>query len=120
MSYRMIHVGTGGFGKSWCESFLPQNIRDGHVEVVAAVDIDPDTLENAKRLLRLPADRCYTDIRKAFDENQADFCTVVIPPGQRATVSGKNATRSRGCLMPRLGAVSKSSRQAQVAKMPPF
>ena len=35
---------------------------------------------NARGGLGLRADRCYTDINKAFDENRADFCTVVVPP----------------------------------------
>ena len=86
MSYKMIQVGTGGFGKSWCESFLPPNVKDGLVEIVAAVDINPDALENARRFLGLPASRCYTDIREAFDETPADFCTVVVPPAYHEAV----------------------------------
>jgi hypothetical protein len=31
--YKMILVGTGGFGKAWCARFLPPNIKDGLVEV---------------------------------------------------------------------------------------
>ncbi|MDP6380250.1 MAG: Gfo/Idh/MocA family oxidoreductase [Phycisphaerae bacterium] len=80
MAYKMIQVGTGGFGASWCSQFLPPNVDDGLVEVVAAADINPDALKNAREHLRLPADRCYTDIKKAFVENRADFCTVVVPP----------------------------------------
>ena len=38
MPHRAIHVGTGGFGNAWCRRFLPPNVEDGHVEVVAAVD----------------------------------------------------------------------------------
>ena len=39
MAYKMIQVGCGGFGGSWCSRFLPPNIEDGLVEPVAAVDI---------------------------------------------------------------------------------
>ena len=80
MAYKMIQVGTGGHGRAWCQRFLPPNIEDGLIEIVAAVDIDPEALKNAQEFLGLPADQCYTDIQKAFDENRADFCTVVVPP----------------------------------------
>ena len=80
MPYRMIQVGTGGWGGAWCKTFLPPNVKDGLVEVVAAVDVNPAALQNAREGLGLRADQCYTNVRKAFDENRADFCTVVVPP----------------------------------------
>ena len=80
MTHKMIQVGTGGWGASWCWRHLPPNVADGLIEVVAAVDINPEALRNAKDGLGLRDDQCYTDIRKAFDENAADFCTVVVPP----------------------------------------
>ena len=80
MPYKMIQVGTGGFGGWWCANFLPPNINEGLIEVVAAVDINPQALNNAKEHLGLPDDKLYTDICKAFDENKADFCTIVVPP----------------------------------------
>jgi len=80
MPYRMIQVGTGGFGACWCSTFLPPNIKDGLVEVVAAVDINPEALVNAKEHLGLRDDQLYTDINKAFDEVRADFCSIVVPP----------------------------------------
>ena len=80
MAYKMIQVGTGGFGRAWCGWFLPPNVKDGLVEVVAAVDIDPAALANAKENLALRDDQRYTDARKAFDENRADFCSIVVPP----------------------------------------
>ena len=45
--WKMIQVGTGGFGGEWCREFLPPNLRDGLVEVVAAVDTNGDALKNA-------------------------------------------------------------------------
>lgn len=80
MAYKMIQVGTGGFGGWWCRNFLPPNVQEGLVEVVAAVDLNPEAFVNAKEGLGLRDDQCYTDIGKAFDENKADFCTVVVPP----------------------------------------
>lgn len=86
MTYRMIQVGTGGFGAAWCRRFLPPNIEDGLIEVVAAVDTNPEALINAEEGLNLPPERCYTDIRKAFDENPADFCAIVVPPAFHESV----------------------------------
>jgi predicted dehydrogenase len=86
MPYKMIQVGTGGFGAHWCRRVLPAGVADGLVEVVAAADINPDALAHARRHLGLPADRCYTDVRKAFEENPADFCAVVVPPGAHEQV----------------------------------
>lgn len=86
MAYRMIQVGTGGFGRAWCERWLPPNLKDGLIEVVAAVDINPEALKNAQQYLGLRPDQCYTDIQKAFDENKADFCTVVVPPAFHESV----------------------------------
>ena len=80
MAYKMIQVGTGGRGNGWCRRDLPPVIEEGLVEPVAAVDINPMALVNAREGLGLRADQCYTDIHKAFDENRADFCTVVVPP----------------------------------------
>jgi len=62
MTYKAIQVGTGGFGGAWCSRFLPPNIKDGLLEVVAAVDINPEALENARQHLGLRRNQCYTDI----------------------------------------------------------
>jgi predicted dehydrogenase len=78
--YKMILVGTGGFGQAWCARFLPPNIKDGLVEVVAAADTNPEALANAREYLGLRADQCYTDVQRAFDENRADCCAIVVPP----------------------------------------
>ena len=80
MAYKVIQVGTGGRGRSWCASIVPPNIKDELVEVVAAVDLNPEVLIHAQEGLGVPADRCYTDMKKAFEENEADFCTGVVPP----------------------------------------
>jgi len=80
MPYRMILVGTGGQGRHWCERFIPPNVADGLVEVVAAVDVSADALQNARNFLGLRADQCYRDARQAMDENPADFVAIVTPP----------------------------------------
>ena len=58
MAYKMIQVGCGGFGGAWCSTFLPPNVKDGLVEPVAAVDINPDTFVNAQEHLGLPEAKC--------------------------------------------------------------
>lgn len=86
MTYKVIQVGTGGQGRFWCERFLPPNVDDGLIEVVAAVDVDPDALVHAQQYLKLSPAQCYTDIERAFSENPADFCTIVTPPAYHENV----------------------------------
>ncbi len=86
MAYRMIQIGTGGFGASWCRSFLPPNVVGRLIEAVAAVDLNPQAHQAAIEGLGLPAEKCYTDLQRALDENPADFCTVVVPPACHESV----------------------------------
>ncbi len=74
---RMIQIGCGGFGAYWLEVVLPRTAS--FTELVAAVDIDPKALENARRFAGLPQDKCYTDLSRALEENEADFVNVVVP-----------------------------------------
>lgn len=80
MTKRMLLVGTGGWGNSWCKWFLPPNIKDGHIEVIAAADLNEAALVNAQENLGLRPDQCYTNLQAMFDENPADFCAIVVPP----------------------------------------
>jgi predicted dehydrogenase len=80
MTYRVIQVGTGGVGAFWCGAILPPFVADGRIEVVAAVDINPEALRHAQTGLGLGPDRCYTDLGKALEAHPADFCTIVVPP----------------------------------------
>ena len=86
MTYKVIQVGTGGWAHAWCKNFLPPNVAQGLIQVVAAVDVNPAALENAKQFLGLRPDQCYTDLLKALDENPADFCTIVVPPAYHERV----------------------------------
>ena len=80
MTYKMILIGTGGHGDSWCRRFLPPNIAGGLIEVVAVADVNTRALQNARDGLGLREDQCYTDYQQAMDENPADFCAIVVPP----------------------------------------
>jgi predicted dehydrogenase len=86
MPYKAILIGAGGQGRAWCARFLPPNVADGLVEVVAAVDINPDALKNAQEHLGLAATQCYTDMPRAFAENPADFAIIVTPPAYHEAV----------------------------------
>lgn len=86
MAYKVILVGTGGQGRAWCQRFLPPNVADGLVEVVAGVDVNEAALVNAQEHLGLPPEKCYTDMARAFAENQADFCIIVTPPAYHEAV----------------------------------
>ncbi len=86
MAYKAILVGTGTWGEWWCEKFLPPNIEDGTLEVVAAVDLNPQALECAKKYLHLPDEKCYTDAETAFKENKADFCINVVTPAHHEEI----------------------------------
>ncbi|MBX3012215.1 MAG: Gfo/Idh/MocA family oxidoreductase [Caldilineaceae bacterium] len=86
MPYKVILVGTGGQGRAWCQNFLPPNIQDGLVEVVAAVDVNPAALKNAQEYLGLAPAQCYTELQPAFAENPADFAVIVTPPAYHEAV----------------------------------
>ena len=47
---------------------------------MAAVDINPVNFQNARDHLKLSQEQCYTEMRRAFAENPADFAVIVIPP----------------------------------------
>jgi predicted dehydrogenase len=79
--YEAIQVGTGGQGEAWCTEFLPPYLEARRVDVVAAVDVDPEQHATAIEGLGVPPSECYTDAAAAFENHpEADFCTVVVPP----------------------------------------
>ncbi len=83
---RFVLVGTGGMGRYWCSQVFPHLRSLGKAEVVAAVDIVPEHLANAREHLGLPEERCYTDLAAALDENEADAITIVVPPAHHEAV----------------------------------
>jgi len=83
VTLRLVQVGTGNQGGAWCRRFLPPNVEDGTVEVVAAADVDEDALDNAQDALDLPPERCYTDAAAAMAEHDADAVALVVPPHVR-------------------------------------
>ncbi|HEY3417927.1 MAG TPA: Gfo/Idh/MocA family oxidoreductase [Armatimonadota bacterium] len=78
--FRFIQVGAGGFGGYWCTGVLPRLVQMGKIAPAAVVDINPENFKFAVEGYGISAERCYTDARKAFDEVEADFAVVVVPP----------------------------------------
>ena len=70
MAYKAILVGIGSWGEWWCEHFLPPNIKDGTLEVVAAVDKNPNSLDTGKTHLELTDARWYTEANTASSEKR--------------------------------------------------
>ena len=78
---RFIQVGVGGFGGHWVNGVMPRLIDELKLAQAAAVaDINPQTFPNARAKYHLPPEKCYTEARRAFAENEADFAIVVVPP----------------------------------------
>ncbi len=84
--HRAILVGLGAMGEAWCRSCLPPNIADGLVEVVAAVDVNPDRLPVARDTLGLSDDRLFADPVLAFDRVRADFAIIVTTPDRHEEI----------------------------------
>jgi len=83
---RYIIVGTGGFGGYWCATVLPRLAEMGKAVAAAAADVNPAALANAQHHLKLPPEKCYTDVKEAFDKTRADFAIVVVPPAHHEKV----------------------------------
>ena len=83
---RFIQVGTGGWGRYWSRTVIPHLLELGIAEPVAAVDVNPANLANAREGYGIAEDRCYTDARRAFEEQPADFAIVVVPPAHHEAI----------------------------------
>ena len=65
-TYRLIQVGTGGRGRGWRSRFIPPHVASGRIEVVAAVDVNPEAFGNAQTHLGVPPEKCYTDLQQRY------------------------------------------------------
>jgi predicted dehydrogenase len=73
VALRLIHVGLGGWGGDWARNVVP---RVPTVDRVAIVDADESNLATARKKLQLGTDRCFTDLRSAFDHVEADAVLI--------------------------------------------
>lgn len=79
--HKFILVGAGGFSRFWQKRYIPE-MKEFAVPV-AAVDVSEEALKLPVENGVLPAEKCYTDARKAIEENPCDFLVLVIPPEVR-------------------------------------
>ena len=62
MAIRVVLVGTGGWGRTWCKNTLPGGRAKGLVDIVGAVDMNPDNLKNAEEFMGLSPEQCFADL----------------------------------------------------------
>jgi predicted dehydrogenase len=93
MALRILQVGLGGFGRGWAAEVIPE-VRG--VDLAACVDLDPASLEKARKLLDLPADRYFRSLDEALATVPCDavLCTTTIaghvPVALAALAAGKH------------------------------
>ncbi|MFE5320099.1 Gfo/Idh/MocA family protein [Paenibacillus sp. NPDC056579] len=87
MTLKAIIVGTGGWGKTWVTQTLPKAVQEGQLEVVAAVDVNPDSLKLAEQYLGLSSDRCFTELEQAFAATAPQVCIIASPPHTREHIA---------------------------------
>lgn len=77
MTFKLIHVGLGGWGMDWELNAL-HTIRQ-QAETVAIVEAFEPALENAKTKLKLTDDQCFTALGDALDKVDADAVLITAP-----------------------------------------
>ena len=80
---KTIIVGTGGFGMTWLQDTLPAAIDRGAIEVVAAVDVNAQNLQNAVTVLGLDPAQCHLSLGEALSRTKADVVVLATPPTAR-------------------------------------
>lgn len=79
MTYRMLQIGVGGYGKLWSEQFVPPNVKDGTVELVGIADTDETALKATQAFHNLPDEACFTSAEDLFANVYADFVLISTP-----------------------------------------
>ena len=83
---KYIIVGVGGWGGYWCRQVLPRLAEIGKAVPIAAVDKSESALSDVRSNLGLQSDRLYSRADEAFDNHQADFAIVVVPPASHESI----------------------------------
>jgi predicted dehydrogenase len=73
MPLRIVQVGMGDFGRSWAAQVIPQ-VEDA--ELVACVDLDPVSLENARADGANPSRGFFLSLDEALDSTESDAVLV--------------------------------------------
>jgi predicted dehydrogenase len=90
---RIVQVGLGGFGLGWAGDVLPTN---PNVELVGAVDINPEALTSVCARTSLGAERCFSSLDEALESSDADAVLVTaslpvhVPAALTALAAGKH------------------------------
>jgi predicted dehydrogenase len=90
---RLIQVGVGGFGTSWASDIVPSVPG---VELVAAVDPNPEALTRIQTKTPLVAADCFSTLDEALDAREADAVLVTaslaahVPSALTALEAGKH------------------------------
>ncbi|MBI2298251.1 MAG: Gfo/Idh/MocA family oxidoreductase [Armatimonadetes bacterium] len=90
--HKCLMIGAGGMAGAWIRSFLPTFAE--RLEVVGLVDVNEAPLSQSGDFLKLPADRRFTDYRRALDAVEADFAIIVVPPAHHTDIA--NACMTAG------------------------
>lgn len=77
MTFKLIHVGLGGWGMDWEKTAL-RVIRD-RVETVAIVEAYEPALKAAKTALKLRTDQCFTSLDEALAAVDSDAVLITAP-----------------------------------------
>lgn len=73
MSLRIIQVGMGGWGQNWAAYIVPQ-VKE--IEPRAWVDLDADTLAQARERLSLPVEACFLSLEEALEKVECDAVLI--------------------------------------------
>ncbi len=79
MTYRMLQIGVGGYGKHWLEQATPPNAAEGLVQVVGIADTNLEALRSAQAFLGLSDAACFTSASALIANVEADFVLISTP-----------------------------------------
>lgn len=77
---RVLLIGTGGWGKTWCRKTLTTGVKEGWITVVGAADKDEKQLVNAREWLHLSEEQVFTDSEEAIRRLKPDACVISAAP----------------------------------------
>lgn len=76
--HRCLMLGAGGMAGNWIRHYLAAFPE--RVEITGLVDVRREALASAGDFLGLPSSRRFDDMADAFEQVDADFCAIVLPP----------------------------------------
>lgn len=93
---KYIHVGCGNWGgNTWMNRIIPQ-IKDV-AECVALVDVNTENVERAGKIIGMPKEALYLDLKKALEDHDVDFVTIASSIGSHLSVVKTILENKPGC-----------------------